>query len=137
LIDAALRKLVRERARHRCEYCRIHQDQDPFFTFPIDHIIALQHGGKTESDNLCLSCYRCNSHKGPNIASIDSDTGEMVTLFHPRRDNWNEHFEWNGTLLVGRTPVGRATVALLAINHPDYILLRESLMVEGSFPPST
>jgi hypothetical protein len=61
----------------------------------------------------------------------------MVPLFHPRRDNWHEHFEWNGTLLVGRTPAGRATVALLAINHPDYILLRESLMVEGSFPPNT
>jgi hypothetical protein len=136
-MDAALRKLVRERAEHRCEYCRIHQYQDPFFTFPIDHIIARQHGGKTEPDNLCLSCYRCNLHKGPNIASIDSDSGEMVPLFHPRRDKWHEHFEWNGTLLVGRTPVGRATVALLAINNPDYILLRESLMVEGSFPPNT
>ena len=136
-MDAALRKLVCERAKYRCEYCRIPQNQDPFFTFPIDHIIARQHGGKTESGNLCLSCYRCNSHKGPNIASIDSDTGEMVPLFHSRRDNWHEHFEWNGTLLVGRTPVGRATVALLAINHPDYILLRESLMVEGSFPPNT
>jgi hypothetical protein len=136
-MDAALRKLVRERAKRRCEYCHIHQAQDPFFTFPIDHIIARQHGVKTESDNLCLSCYRCNSHKGPNIASIDPDTGEMVPLFHPRRDNWHEHFEWNGTLLVGCTPVGRATVALLAINHPDYVLLRESLMVEGSFPPNT
>ena len=108
-MDAALRNIIRERAEYHCEYCRINQVQDPFFTFPIDHIIARQHGGKTESDNLCLSCYRCNSHKGPNIASIDSDTGEMVPLFHPRRDNWHEHFEWNGTpfLSVARPLVAR------------------------------
>ena len=85
-MDAALREHVRQRAGNTCEYCRIHQDQDPFFTFPVDHIIARQHGGKTESENLCLSCYRCNSHKGPNIASIDPDTKELVRLFHPRQD---------------------------------------------------
>jgi 5-methylcytosine-specific restriction endonuclease McrA len=135
-MDAALRRLVRERAGDRCEYCRIHQDQDAFFTFPIDHVIAQQHGGKTEVGNLCLSCYRCNSHKGPNIASIDPDTGEMVRLFHPREDDWREHFEWQNALLTGRTPIGRATVNLLAVNHPDYVLLREALRDEGTFPPA-
>ena len=103
---------------------------------PSTNVIALQHGGKTESDNLCLSCYRCNSHKGPNIASIDPETGDLVRLFHPRRDEWFEHFDWQGALVVGRTPVGRATVMLLAVNNPDYVLLRESLMAEGAFPPS-
>ena len=83
----ALRMLVRERAGDRCEYCRIHQDQDAYFRFHIDHIIARQHGGLTNADNLCLSCYRCNAHKGPNIASIDADTDELVRLFHPRRDD--------------------------------------------------
>ena len=81
-MDAGLRRFVRERAGNRCEYCRVHQDQDPFYGFPIDHIIAQQHRGETELDNLCLSCYRCNSHKGPNIASIDPVTGDMVPLFH-------------------------------------------------------
>jgi len=135
-MDAALRRLVRERAGNRCEYCGIHQDQDAFFTFPVDHIVARQHGGKTAADNLCLSCYRCNSHKGPNIASIDPDSGGMVRLFHPRRDDWSEHFEWQEALLAGRTPIGRATVKLLAVNHPDYVLLRESLIDEGTFPPA-
>ena len=77
-MDAALRKQVRERAGDRREYCRIHQDQDAFFGFPIDHIIARQHDGQTDAGNLCLNCYRCNSHKGPNIASIDPDTEAMV-----------------------------------------------------------
>ncbi|HXV62544.1 MAG TPA: HNH endonuclease signature motif containing protein [Vicinamibacteria bacterium] len=135
-MDPALRRLVRDRAGHRCEYCRIHQGQDPFFTFPVDHIIARQHGGTTDAGNLCLSCYRCNSHKGPNIASLDPETGELVRLFHPRRDDWFEHFLWQGAHLVGRTGIGRATVKLLAVNHPDYVHLRESLMVEGTFPPS-
>jgi hypothetical protein len=129
-MDATLRALVRERAGNRCEYCRIHQDQDPFFTFPIDHIIARQHGGTTAPENLCLSCYRCNRHKGPNIASIDPETNELVRLFHPREDDWSEHFSWHGVVLVGLTSVGRATVALLAVNHPDYLLLRESLTDE-------
>ena len=133
-MDAALRRLVRERAGNRCEYCGIHQDQDAFFTFPVDHIVALQHGGKTDAENLCLSCYRCNSHKGPNIVSIDPDTDEMVRLFHPRQDDWADHFEWRGALLSGRTAIGRATVKLLAINHPDYVLLRESLIDERTFP---
>ena len=105
-MESALRNLVRERANNCCEYF-IHQDQvqDPFFTFPIDHIIARQQGGASEADNLCLSCYRCNSHKGPNIASLDPETEDLVRLFHPRRDDWFERFEWRGALLVGRTPI--------------------------------
>ena len=59
----------------------------------------------------------------------------MALLFHPRRDTWSEHFEWNQGILVSRTPIGRATVELLAINHPDYVLLREALLDEGVFPP--
>ena len=135
-MEAGLRRLVRERAGNRCEYCGIHQDQDAFFTFHVDHIVARQHGGKTEAENLCLSCYRCNSHKGPNIATINPNTGEIVRLFHPRQDDWGKHFEWQGALLMGRTPIGRATVKLLVVNHPDYVLLRESLVEEGTFPPS-
>ena len=133
-MDSILRHQVRERAGNLCEYCHIHQDHDPFYTFPVDHAIAKQHGGLTTADNLALSCYRCNAHKGPNIASIDTETKELVPLFNPRRESWSDHFEWNGAILRGRTPIGRATVALLAINHPDYVLLREALIEEGVFP---
>ena len=82
-----------------------------------------------------MSDYRCNSHKGTNIASIDPDTKEMARLFHPRQDNWTEQFTWRRALIVGVTPIGRATIALLAFNHPDYVLLRESLIEEGTSPP--
>ena len=132
-MDARLRTQVRDRAGRRCEYCRIHEDVDPFFTFPIDHVIAQQHGGATTLENLCLSCFRCNAHKGPNLTSIDPATGITTSLFHPRRDLWGEHFHWDGPVLVGNTPTGRATVRCLAINHSDAVMLRELLLTEGRF----
>ena len=93
-MDQNLRDQVVERAGGRCEYCRVHQDDDPFYTFPIDHIIARQHRGSSELDNLCLSCFRCNSFKGPNLSSIDPETGEVVSLFHPRKENSANAHKW-------------------------------------------
>jgi HNH endonuclease len=133
-MDEQLRNDVRRRAGNRCEYCRIPQDLFPYLTFPVDHVIARQHRGPTELHNLALSCPNCNAAKGPNIASVDPLGGELVPLFNPRQDHWPEHFEWNGITLTGLTPIGRATVELLAINHPDRLLLRESLREEGVFP---
>jgi hypothetical protein len=37
-------------------------------------------------------------------------------------------------LLVGRTQTGRVTVAVLGINHPEYVAFREELANEGLFP---
>ena len=68
-------------------------------TFQIDHIIARKHHGTDEPDNLALACFACNNHKGPNIAGIDRVSGDVVQLFHPRRDRWEEHLEWNGASL--------------------------------------
>jgi hypothetical protein len=90
----------------------------------------------TAPENLALCCLHCNCHKGPNIAGIDPVTGELTRLFHPRRDRWRDHFEWHGPELIGRTPVGRATVSVLAINHPDYVAVRHALIAEGLFPSS-
>ncbi|QDU61398.1 HNH endonuclease [Planctomycetes bacterium Pan216] len=134
-MNQALRSQVRTREGNRCEYCLIHQEHDSFFTFPIDHIVARQHGGDTTLGNLALSCFRCNSRKGPNIASIDPLSGRLTELYHPRRARWKHHFEWIGPMINGKTDVGRATVSLLAMNHPDIVLLRELLIEEGTFPP--
>jgi|GEM_PF-3333130 len=57
-IPDALRKLVAERAGHRCEYCRI-SAIDTFFTFHIDHIISLKHGGEICAENLAYTCQIC------------------------------------------------------------------------------
>jgi hypothetical protein len=41
-MNAETRSLVRNRARHRCEYCMLHQDHEPLFRFHVEHIIAKQ-----------------------------------------------------------------------------------------------
>ncbi len=129
----ALEQLVWRRANGRCEYCLLPQAVAPL-PHQIDHIIAQKHRGPTVAANLALSCYFCNSYKGPNIAGIDPDTGRIVRLFNPRKDSRRRHFEWRGPRLVGLTRSGRATIAVLEINHPDAVAMRAMLMAEGVYP---
>lgn len=123
---------VRRRAADLCEYCRMPAPFDPM-PFQVDHIIAEQHGGKTQLLNLAWSCLHCNKHKGPNIASIDPVTNEVVALFNPRRQRWERHFTWDGPFLVGRTRIARATIRALAINDPDAVAFRMELIEEGVY----
>lgn len=81
-----------------------------------------------------LCCF-CNAFKGPNIAGRDRQTGDTVRLFHPRRDTWTDHFQWDGPLLTARTAIGRATIAVLRINLPYRVAVRASLIEEGVFSP--
>ncbi len=111
-MNRELDRKVRERAGQSCEYCRIPQFALPL-PFQIDHVIAAQHQGQTELPNLALACPHCNRYKGPNIAGLDPLTGQLVRLFHPRRDEWADHFDPDGARINGRTPVGRATVQVL------------------------
>lgn len=132
-MDAALIDLVWDRSGGACEYCRIPQTLYPA-PFEIDHIIARQHQGLTIASNLALSCIHCNSHKGPNIAGRDRATRKLCPLFNPRRHSWPRHFRWDGAYLRGRTPIGRVTVAVLNMNGPFLVQLREQLIAEGRFP---
>ncbi len=134
-MDASTRELVRRRAGRRCEYCQLHEDDDPLFPFQIEHIIARQHGGTDASSNLALACEQDNLHKGPNLAGIDPVTKRLTRLFNPRRHKWSRHFHWDGPILVGRTAVGRTTVAVLGMNLPHRLALREALIATGRFSP--
>src|SRR5437764_8679623 len=118
--DKALADMVRDRAKHCCEYCQLPQG---FSSVPLqfDHIVAEQHGGMTIASNLALACLADNNHKGPNLAGIDPRSGKRVWLFNPRHHKWSRHFRWQGPVVVGRTPVGRATVAVLAMNLPHRV----------------
>jgi hypothetical protein len=130
----SLEATVRRRARDACEYCQLPQSAYRL-SFQLDHVIAKQHGGKSQVDNLALACPRCNLNKGPNIASIAINTRFVIPLFNPRRDRWFDHFRWRGARLLGLTPIGRITIRLLAINIPDAIALRRLLILDGTFPP--
>lgn len=130
----ATRELVRERAGYRCEYCRLPESAALAATFHVEHIIAKQHGGSDDPDNMCWSCHRCNLHKGPNLSGVDPQTGNIVRLFHPREQSWKRHFRWVGPILVGRTQTGGATVAVLDMNDHDRVELRRIMMDEGEWP---
>jgi hypothetical protein len=125
-----LRRLIRERANFRCEYCHLPEEVAEL-RFQADHIVAEKHGGASLAENLCWACFRCNSHKGPNLAGLDEKTGQMARLFNPRTDTWKEHFNWSGPKLIGRTPVGRVTINVLSMNRMETVLLRRSLLAEG------
>ncbi len=126
-MDAATRQTVRSRASGRCEYCLLRQE-DSELSHHIEHIVARQHGGGDEDGNLALACHRCNLRKGPNLSGLDPVSNELVPLFHPRRDRWSEHFEFAGARILGLTPVGRATVRLLAMNDARRLDLRSVLL---------
>lgn len=123
-MDDEFRQRVRQRAGDKCEYCHIPQRAVPWARLHIEHIRARQHGGTDELANLALACHRCNAFKGPNLAAIDPVGGQLLPLFNPRRDSWNEHFAEREFFIVGLTEVGRATAALLNMNDPDRIHLR-------------
>lgn len=92
-MNAATRRAVESRAKHRCEYCRLPQLAAPFLTFHVEHILAQQHPQDDSLENLALTCPDCNRHKGPNLTTFIPGTREIIALFHPRKDQWEEHFE--------------------------------------------
>lgn len=133
---AEIRRLVAERARNQCEYCRCSFD---FSSSPyaVDHISPRVGGGTSDLENLAWSCQGCNGHKLTATAAQDLITGEQAALYHPRQQNWAEHFQWseNGLTLLGTTPTGRATIERLQLNRPSVINLRRVLTGFGLHPP--
>ncbi|MGD0137772.1 MAG: HNH endonuclease signature motif containing protein [Tepidisphaeraceae bacterium] len=129
-MDGQTRQFVRRRANNRCEYCHLPQaGHDERFS--VDHVIPIKHGGDDSTANLAFACLRCNVYKGTNLSGIDPISGQVVSLFDPRRQLWQQHFGWNGPVLIGLTPEGRATVAVLRVNAPERVQLRQALLVEG------
>jgi hypothetical protein len=127
-MDTRIAEEVRRRAQYGCEYCQVTQSAylNPF---QIDHIIARKHGGGSEINNLALSCFHCNLHKGPNVAGVDPDTRAISRLFHPRTDRWDDHFIMTGSgVIAATTAVGRATLAVLNMNDPDAVAVRAMLI---------
>jgi hypothetical protein len=130
---AEIVRQVERRADQRCEYCQMHQALQGG-TFHVEHILPTSRGGPSSMENLAWSCPGCNLRKSDRIEAPDPDSGAIVPLFHPRSDSWPEHFEWDGYLLVGRTPTGRATVFVLDLNHPRRLLIRQAEELFGLFP---
>lgn len=138
LISDELRQQVSRRAGGLCEYCQLSQTTQ-VATFPVDHIIPLSAGDRTDPDNLALACPRCNAVKWTLTTATDPESGEVVPLFHPRRDLWSDHFRWSAedpAWLVPLTPRARATVAALDLNSHHRRRVRHWLAVLGLHPPN-
>ncbi len=135
-IPDGLRRMVIERAGSRCEYCLIHQDDVPF-SHHVDHLVALKHGGRTESNNLALACLKCNRYKGSDLGAIDPGSGKVTALFNPRSQIWAEHFMHEGARIIGKTAVGRATITLLRLNDTTRLIERRVLIDGRQYPPRT
>ncbi len=132
-IPVELRRMVFQKAKQKCEYCLIHKD-DTFFGCQVDHIIAEKHGGATTFENLALACTICNRAKGSDIATLVA--GELVRLFHPRLDQWHEHFgiASDGFTIVSNSSIGKATIQLLGFDDSERLLEREMLFESGRYP---
>ena len=125
-ISPRLRRQLRaETVVLRCAYCH---SPERLLGMPLeaDHIRATAQGGKTAMANLCLACRTCNGHKWLVAKARDPLTHRLVNLFHPRRQNWDEHFQWSadGTHLLGLSATGRSTIEALQMNNDLIVNLR-------------
>jgi hypothetical protein len=128
-----LRRDVVERAKNRCEYCGLSQVAQEA-TFHVDHIKPQITGGATSAENLALACVTCSLRKSARENASDPETGVVVAIFHPRRDQWSDHFTLNGARIVGLTPTGRATIEALQMNRTHALDIRTEEQLRGRFP---
>lgn len=103
----------------------------------VEHVVPLAAGGMSAEENLWLACPLCNGYKGSQVDATDPVTTERVPLFNPRSQRWHEHFQWNsdGTEVMGRTPIGRATVVALKLNNEYLTRARHRWVLAGWHPP--
>ncbi|KAF3889760.1 MULTISPECIES: HNH endonuclease [Nostocales] len=127
--------LVSKRAGHRCEYC--HAPELVFnLPFEVEHIIPLSKQGTDSEENLALACRSCNLHKSNRTSGVDPDSNTEVRLFHPRQDQWDDHFQVDATsgMIVGITAIGRTSVNSLEMNSQPQVTARQLWIRLGLFP---
>ena len=103
----------------------------------FDHIIPEASGGTTSEENLWLACRRCNEFKGAQTYGKDLETGDLIALFNPREQVWEEHFYWDeeGTKVLAKTACGGATIGALNMNNPEIVVTRRHWLSVGWWPP--
>lgn len=132
-IPEALRRLVAVRANFRCEYRRL-REIDSFFSFQMEHIVSMKHGGLTVAENLALACQICNYSKGSDIATFLNNILTPIRFFNPRIDVWDDHFEADRSgEILPKTAIGEATIKILDMNHFDSVIERREMIRRNIF----
>lgn len=132
------RQAVKARAGAICEYCRSPAKYG-VQSFECEHVVPTSQGGDTVLENLAFACGGCNRSKAARTVAPDPESGSLVPIFNPREQSWNDHFAWDFdfALVVGLTPIGRATVEALRLNRPGVVNLRKVLLAIGEHPPAS
>lgn len=135
-ISKGLDAKIRKQAKNRCGYCLAPQKLLSY-KLEIEHIFPKGKGGSDKEENLWLACRQCNLSKGTKTDGFDSITSKRSKLFNPREQVWSEHFVWSDdkTLIIGKTPSGRAAVSALLLNNDWHRIAREFWKLTGIFPP--
>ncbi len=120
-----VKKEIIMRAGFRCEYCLLHESVS-FYSFHIDHIHSLKHGGSNNIDNLAYCCPDCNNFKGTDVGTF-SDKNKLIRFYNPRIDYWNDHFEINDSAIFAKTDIAEATIRIFKFNDPDRLIFRRQL----------
>lgn len=132
-LSTKTKKQVKERAKNRCEYCRLHEN-DTYLTFQIEHIISQKHGGGNELENLAYACPHCNQFKGTDLTTFLESYEDIVPLFHPRKQDWFEFFEVDAGEIIPKNRIASATIKLLKLNTSEKVIIRRILMQSGRYP---
>lgn len=132
-ISNSLKKLVDKRANFKCEYCLL-ADKLSFYSFHIEHIRSVKHGGNDSQENLAYCCPECNFAKGSDIATFVGESDEITRFFNPRIDNWDYHFMVSNSMILGKTPIGKATEQIFRFNDIERLIFRKQLAELGLYP---
>jgi hypothetical protein len=132
-VSKALKKKVAIRANFCCEYCRLAEIVS-FYTFHIEHIKSIKHGGLSIFLNLAYCCPDCNFFKGTDLGTFVDSDNNLVRFFNPRKDIWEEHFELQNGSIYGITEIGIATERIFKFNDVERLIFRRQLITLDLYP---
>ena len=124
-LSIELRQQLAKADNGQCVYCQT-REENTGQALTVDHIIPVAQNGPTDFGNLCRACRHCNESTREQVARVDPLTGKTVVLYHPRNQDWHEHFMWDqaGIRIHGLTETGRATVVALNMNNQLILFAR-------------
>jgi hypothetical protein len=132
-VTLKVKKEIALRAGFRCEYCLL-SERVSYFSFHIEHIRSIKHGGENNIENLAYCCPDCNFYKGTDVGTFVGSEFNLVRFFNPRVDTWQEHFEIQEANIYGKSEIGIATAQIFKCNEIDRLIFRKQLAELGLYP---